>query len=93
MRVIDANALREKAQWMEMPDNQGINCDVRAVSVSSIDLAPTIEAEPVRHGQWVYVGRGRWECSECKHPWPVPLAKTPTANYCPNCGAKMDLPN
>ena len=47
MRLINADALRSKAQWMEMPDRQGINFDVRAVSVSSIDLAPTIDAVPV----------------------------------------------
>ena len=55
MRLIDADALREKAQWMEMPDRQGINFDVRAVSVSSIDLAPTIDAVPVVR------------CKDCKH--------------------------
>lgn len=47
MRLIDADALRKKSQWMEMPDHQGINFDVRAVSVSSIDIAQTIDAVPV----------------------------------------------
>ena len=47
MRLIDADALRKKAQWMEMQDYQGINFDVRAVSVSSIDLAPAIDAVEV----------------------------------------------
>ncbi len=55
MRLIDADALKKKAQWMEMPDRQGINFDVCAVSVSSIDLAPAIDAVPVVR------------CKDCKH--------------------------
>ena len=55
MRLIDADELRKKAQWMEMPDRQGINFDVRAVSASSIDLSPTIDAVPVVR------------CKDCKH--------------------------
>ena len=94
MRLIDADALIEKAQWMEMPDNQGINFDVRAVSVSGIDLAPTVEAEPVRHGRWVMKNTcgphtGKLHCSVCGES-PRSLC---AERYCPNCGAKMDLPN
>ena len=44
MRLIDADELRKKAYWMKMFDNQGISYDVKAVSVSNIDFAPTIEA-------------------------------------------------
>ena len=99
MRLIDADALREKAQWMEMPDNQGINFDVRAVSVSSIDLAPTLDVEPVRHGRWIWSAENGWTCSNCKFDcWHYserfdPYAPLPDAEYCPKCGAKMDLPN
>lgn len=51
---------------------------------------PTIEAEPVRHGEWVMkeilvkspFAKNAY-CSEC-------LEETAyTHNYCPNCGAKM----
>ena len=88
MRLIDADALREKAQWMEMSDNQGINFDVRAVSVSSIDLAPTIEAEPMRHGYWIEGRDGSCMCSECGK-----VSRYEIGYYCSKCGAKMDLPN
>jgi PHP family Zn ribbon phosphoesterase len=52
--------------------------------------APTIEAEPVRHGRWVS-DTGSWllgRCSQCReiYSWDS-LAGS---NYCPNCGAKMD---
>lgn len=54
--------------------------------------APTIEAEPVRHGKWIdgrpYVN-SRWRvCSECHKSAHHPSGGD---NYCPNCGAKMDL--
>ena len=63
---------------------------VDAVDVSDIDNAPTIEAEPVRHGVWVcgdYYDVGD-VCSECD--WDSGMVN-PTLRYCPNCGTKMDL--
>lgn len=51
--------------------------------------APTIDAEPVRHGQWV-IKKDRslfWaNCSECGY-----IQFRPYTNYCPNCAAKMDM--
>lgn len=55
--------------------------------VIAAKCAPTIDAEPVRHGKWLYVGYGKpdaWYCSECS----VMVAKQHF--YCPRCGAKMD---
>ena len=55
--------------------------------VDMLKEAPVIEAEPVRHGNWLYVGCGKpdaWYCSECS----VTVAKRHF--YCPRCGAKMD---
>ena len=55
--------------------------------VDMLKEAPVIEAEPVRHGKWLYVGCGKpdaWDCSECS----VMVAKQHF--YCPRCGAKMD---
>lgn len=64
---------------------------------------PTLDVEPVRHGRWVNKkrwGMGKWhkwlECSECNYQdysletyEAIPF--TGISNYCPNCGAKMDL--
>ena len=49
--------------------------------------APTIEAEPIRHGRWLWVDGVR--CSICNHK----LQTTGLTSYCPNCGAKMDEGN
>lgn len=68
-----------------------------------LDNAPTIDAEPVRHGHWVksseYKGDNisgytdiHWVCSECGeeaivNEWYV----YDLTDYCPHCGAKMGL--
>lgn len=55
---------------------------------------PTIEAEPVRHGEWVHTDKaaswkGKDECSECQYHT-ADRVDLSCFNYCPNCGAKMD---
>ena len=54
-RLIDADALVEKAYWHgEYPSVDDLFAEgVDAVDVSDIEEAPTVEAEPLRHGQWV----------------------------------------
>lgn len=62
-----------------------------------VDIAPTVDAVPARHGFWVIADadKGEYICSVC--------GETDTdcsdrysnhnvfgQNYCPNCGAKMD---
>ena len=45
-------------------------------------------ADPVKHGRWIHKGAWHIECSECNYI----LAHIGEAkNYCPYCGAKMDL--
>lgn len=58
--------------------------------VKAVDDAPTIDAEPVRHGRWEqYPGHGSIRCMRCKLEFDE--QKMPSArDYCPNCGAKMD---
>ena len=73
---------------------------IRAV----INGLPAVDAEPVRHGKWIYDpdandwGIGGYVCSEC-HAKNENLPCGKVANpmmfvgtkYCPYCGAKMDL--
>ena len=62
---------------------------------------PILDVEPVRHGRWVKrfchpMRDGEWQyiCSACKDDdyWNKNVC-IQEHNYCPNCGAKMDLPN
>ena len=86
--LIYRGVLIKKAQWMEMPDNQGIYYDVQAVPMSSIELAPAVDAVEVVHGEWIcheIEDTLRWkECPVCRFEIP-----NVNYNYCPNCGADM----
>lgn len=58
-------------------------------AMSCLETAPTVDAEPVRHGKWKLVveqvGNGYEVCSCCGYHHLVGDDK-----YCPHCGAKMD---
>lgn len=59
--------------------------------LSCIDRVPAADVEPVRHGKWIKRTdmRTAYTCSCCDK-----LLFCDTYidfNYCPNCGAKMDL--
>ena len=61
----------------------------------AITLAPRVEAEPVRHGKWIYkehivtpdMSIGYFICSECGCVSGNAIGN----HYCFHCGAKMDL--
>jgi len=81
-RLIDANALEQDLI------SKGF---YPAIVKRAIEKAPTIEAEPVRHGKWIYNGslldREYFNCSECDAGLSIVGGKP---NYCPRCGARMD---
>ena len=97
-RLIDADALCEYCSSHKMtevfPDwntlarsTQECVCKLGAKMKDIIKDAPTIEAEPVRHGQWIPDDYEYNHCSECGFEHDEPEYVTP---YCPNCGANMD---
>ncbi len=55
-------------------------------AIRKIKGLPTIDAVPVKHGEWIYDEKASWkyECPFCECYFPADW------NYCPNCGAKMD---
>lgn len=64
---------------------------------------PTVNATSVVHGRWIKMTgmmppeyHGHYECSECgwhmkglRNSW----TREEELNYCPNCGAKMEIEN
>ena len=57
----------------------------------ALQTIPTADVAPVRHGYWVKEKRDvliHWHCSACKECF---YLDKPNAEYCPHCGAKMDL--
>lgn len=62
--------------------------------------APTVDAEPVRHGRWItkhdILGNELDVCSACGEEavgYDTHMGDyvTVATDFCPNCGAKMDL--
>lgn len=92
MRLIDADADALIARI-----NNSFGAVTRFIIKSILKDAPTIEAEPVRHGRWEYwkpkyIGMeysyDTMVCSVCE--FKMDNAKIIPAHYCPNCGANMD---
>lgn len=104
MRLIDTDKLLEKTEclfkdlnstevYMGIGYNHGVGD-----SIAIIKNAPTIEAEPVKHGRWReynYPGQECVYCSACKTEYYpddlIVIGVNDYPYYCPNCGAKMDL--
>ena len=109
MRLIDADALMERAERQcdlgcEYPksykDAMCRACPAGYVK-DLIEDAPTVDAEPVRHGRWKETTeRLGWrdvscaECSLCVASFVLDELSIDEHRamflFCPNCGAKMD---
>ena len=81
MPLIDADTLWkvfENAGWWDNAD--------RDVAQDLLDKAPTVDAEPVRHGHWIPTRHYMYstKCSVCGKVWGT------ESPHCPSCGAKMD---
>ena len=69
-----------------------LNDSPEQVSYSREDASDCIfwldaaDVAPVRHGKWLHRKNGVAYCSECE----IDAVEDGT-EYCPNCGAKMDL--
>lgn len=99
MRLIDADKMKEVWAHGDMVYE---SCGIGKALCMAVDAMPTIDAMPVVHGKWMWK-QGIAEddymliCSECKRPSNSYYddeyggEKYISSNYCPNCGAKMDL--
>lgn len=67
-----------------------------SVPIEYIKEMPTIEAEPVRHGRFVFQkGDNKetvdgWICTACKYGFHTKVPYYEVFKYCPMCGARMD---
>ena len=94
-RLIDADALKESVHAHDYVLKDCLNSTDKGMFtvgiMQAIDEQPTIDAEPVRHGKWMFTPSDAFEamfakpkCSECG------FESADGGNYCPNCGARMD---
>ena len=98
VRLIDANRLlteKMKSVYYHLK-----NGDI-AIPIIDIENAPTVDAEPIRHGHWIeytsWYKTQSCECSECgniergfDYPYEKESAIEHAGLYCRRCGAKMD---
>ena len=92
MRLIDADALKESLKELKAEGNnrryvQGLQDAIDGYFPQIIDDEPTIDAEPVKHGRWIQRRNGQYYCNNCGREERFTYQR----NYCPKCGAKMDL--
>ena len=103
MRLIDADVLVER--WKRIASISWNETAVTSWShayeeiISEIEEEPTIEAESVRHGEWIdkgYSGDWAWQTDGRGNSWRVFQCSAcnekskSKSKHCPNCGAKMD---
>lgn len=89
MRIIDADFVKQRIKETMLPDYV---YSTRRIN-NEIDAAPTIDAEPVRHGKWLYSRQYGTYCSECGAAAFEIVGEQYSklhTRYCWECGAKMD---
>ena len=59
------------------------------MAIEVLKEVPVVNAAPIIHGQWVKPERSLWPVADCSVCGKMCIVAN-TANYCPNCGAKMD---
>lgn len=98
MRLIDADALIEDIKhglWDWETVNGIESRTVLEQTIQDIRNEPTIDAEPVRHGHFIFThkpniyGGITIKCSECGYEGVI--AHIEDHHYCWVCGAKMDM--
>ena len=85
------------AEYIERKALRDTLYDADAITMSGVKILnqfPAADVAPVRHGQWEKQS-GLYSCSECGTTCPYDVQADVieywTCNYCPNCGAKMDM--
>ena len=87
---IERKALIERFKKMGLGEHGFIEKVFADGVYSVLEIFPSADVVPVMHGQWepiinAYGGIEGCICKRCG------IATKQKSNYCPNCGAKMDL--
>ena len=99
-KYIDADVLKDKifnyydcVNLNTRKDNYNgetlMNYEVADMIEDCIDNAPIVDVQEIKHAKWETVGNYKVECTNCHH---IRDIKTQCGwNFCPTCGAKIDL--
>lgn len=91
MRLINADEFVNEIYKCVMYDGNTACVDKYEV-IHRLNNVPTIEAEPIRQGKWIwYYGPGRYYCSECGFCADGYAMECIDGifKFCPKCGAKI----
>ena len=77
-----AEYIKREAAFMKLMQD---GCSAK--NLQSISNMPAADVAPVVHGRWIASHDEFCACSICKYPFYVGWNQ---ANYCPNCGCRMD---
>lgn len=101
--LIDRQVCIDMFQRMAYDDwNQGVNttwANAFSEAADMIEDLPSVEAEPIRRGHWVYGeddhGIDGYHCNKCGFfvPWDYThkfINFIEDYHYCPHCNARMD---
>ena len=102
MRLIDCNEALRKVEQIPfiVNENKAFHEGCRYMQKKVLRIfheSKTIEAEPVKHGRWEIITDDydceMMRCTKCRAEFYDGDNDTVDTlhNYCPNCGAKMDL--
>ena len=78
--------LKELGKHFNMVDGRTLYHPSMSLAMHDVRNAPAADVQPVVHSRWVHDERMLAVCLECGM-----TAVEDGTDYCPNCGAKMDL--
>lgn len=101
MRLIDGDEVIKRIAERQDKSSTGIEDCAFYEAIKIVRNAPTVEAEPVKHGRWIIHREEIFEPnrSECYINRPLPTEcsvcgfaemRASRFAFCPNCGTRMD---
>lgn len=94
-KYIELDVAKKAFQNMDAGRKHGSTLLTPEEFAEYLDELPAADVAPVRRGRWLDVDCfdiGFWQCSCCGFLSEA-IAAPKLYKYCPNCGAKMEVPN
>lgn len=94
------NAIKNLESSMLAKDNyaKGYDAALGRTLIAVREVPPAADVQPVKHGKWIAENRdnrGYADCYTCTNcnccTYTYTLMKDCEHDYCPNCGARMDI--
>ena len=89
-RLIDFETLKSRIGELCLNNDDLFSAKAYERIIGVIEAMPTIAAEPVKHGRWIFGSSNSSSWMKCSLCCKSQSGQTATFSYCPNCGARMD---